>query len=248
MRQRGVFEVEKFSPWPKTCASWSFSMPRRCRACSRPRRFSSVASMSSSFAVTGSRFRPVERCRLSHPEANAELIAQAPARMAPALTAKSMSCVGLGPEARITWPSRCRSRRSGSLPWRRTSRRHRSTCGAGAASRTGPSMPCITSWSAVSATPSNLSVRAKPDSSTAETTLFSKSTVTFTGTLMPETSPPSLQSPSGAQALIALNSQWSVGIGSFATKLPLRPCHQRAFPRSPKGFAATHTAATPISR
>jgi hypothetical protein len=84
----------------------------------------------------------------------------------------------------------------------------------------GPSMPCMTSWSAVSATPSNLSVRAKPVSSTAETTLFSKSTVTFTGILMPATSVPSLQSPSGVQALMALNSQWSVGIGFCAAASP----------------------------
>ena len=38
----------------------------------------------------------------------------------------------------------------------------------------GPSMPCVTSWSPVSATPSNLSVRAKPVSSTAETTPFGR--------------------------------------------------------------------------
>jgi hypothetical protein len=73
--------------------------------------------------------------------------------------------------------------------------------------------------------------------------------VTFTGTLMPETSVPSLQSPSGAQALIALNSQWSVGIGA---------CDDVAAPAvSPAGvsalaeklrLAATHTAAAPISR
>src|SRR5262245_55103796 len=109
----------------------------------------------------------------------------------------------------------------------------------------GPSMPCITSWSAVSATPSNLSVRAKPESSTAETTLFSKSTVTLTGTLMPETSAPSLQLPSGAQALMALNSQWSVGIGGCdgadAASVPaagVSACAER--------LAATQTAATPI--
>src|SRR5262245_11386121 len=113
----------------------------------------------------------------------------------------------------------------------------------------GPSMPCITSWSAVSATPSNLSVRAKPDSSTADTTLFSKSTVTFTGTLMPETSAPSLQSPSGVQALIALNSQWSVGIGACdgAAAPGASAAGVSALAEKPK-LAATHTVATPISR
>ena len=44
-------------------------------------------------------------------------------------------------------------------------------------------------------------------------TVFSKSTVTFSGSGMPARSFPALQVPSVEQALTLLNSQWRVGIG-----------------------------------
>jgi hypothetical protein len=57
-----------------------------------------------------------------------------------------------------------------------------------------------------------------------------------------------LQSPSGAQALMALNSQWSVGIGACdAAAVPavLLATGVSAFAER---LAATQTAATPIIR
>src|SRR6476659_6879260 len=115
MRQRGIFEVKKNQPLAEDLRLVVLLDAKALPRMQAPETF---LERGQHVVVVCSHWSRLVRSSapVVPPEANAELIAQAPARMAPPLRAKSMSCV-LGPEARITWPSRCRIRQSGSRPW-----------------------------------------------------------------------------------------------------------------------------------
>lgn len=96
MRQRGVFEVKKIQPLAEDLCLVVLLDAEALPRMQAPETFLERAQhvvVVCSHGIQGF-------VRLSEPavppEANAELIAQAPARMAPALSAKSMSRVGLG--------------------------------------------------------------------------------------------------------------------------------------------------------